>query len=278
MAARPLTTCAVLLWGALGCAAGGAANRGEAQAPHHKDPTTGMELVQVEGGCYRMGATDDDCDATPEERPAHEVCVDGFSIGKYEVTQGQWKAVMGNNTAATSTCGADDCPVDNVSWGEVQQFLAQLNARSGAGRFRLPTEAEWEFAARSGGKDEKFAGGKDLGSVAWYADNSGKINHPVGTKAPNGLGLHDMSGNVWEMTSDWYGATWYSSSPRANPTGPEVGDDHVVRGGCRTGGVANQRTTRRTYINDRTKGSGRGGNVGFRLVLAAEAGAAGAPR
>jgi sulfatase modifying factor 1 len=267
MATRPCSPCALaLLSVALGCAAGSAGGPGASPAPHFKDLTAGMEMVQVKGGCYPMGAAEDDCDATPEERPVHEVCVGDFSIGKYEVTQGQWKAVMGSNTSGSSTCGADDCPVDNVSWSEVQAFLDTLNGKGGAGNYRLPTEAEWEYAARSGGKAEKFAGGNDLGAVSWYADNSGKINHPVGTKAPNGLGIHDMSGNVWEMTSDWYGATYYSSSPRANPTGPLVGDDHVVRGGCRTGGVVNQRTTRRTYINDRTKGNGRGGNVGFRLL------------
>jgi formylglycine-generating enzyme required for sulfatase activity len=154
-----------------------------------------------------------------------------------------------------------------VSWGDVQEYLGKLNAKRGGAMYRLPTEAEWEYAARSGGRSERFAGGKALDDLSWNADNSGKINHPVGTKAPNGLGLYDMSGNVWEMTSDWYGATYYSESPRNDPAGPATGSDHVVRGGCRTGGVANQRTTRRTFINDRTLGKGRGGNVGFRLLM-----------
>jgi formylglycine-generating enzyme required for sulfatase activity len=250
----------VILSGTLGCAGAGA------PAPSPGEPAGGLELVEVKGGCYRMGAADDDCDATPEEKPAHEVCVGDFRIGKYEVTQGQWKAVMGAGPSIASTCAADRCPVDNVSFGEVQDFIARLNARGGGRTYRLPTEAEWEYAARSGGKDERYAGGKELDRVAWYADNSGKINHPVGVKLPNGLGLHDMSGNVWEMTSDWYAAGYYATSPRDNPTGPAGGDDHVVRGGCRTGGVANQRTSRRTFINDRTKGLGLGGNVGFRLV------------
>jgi formylglycine-generating enzyme len=270
MANRIRVFCAVLLSSAsLSCVVAGNAKVGAAPAPPVKEPTTGMAMVHVKGGCYQMGAPNDDCDATPEERPAHEVCVDDFSIGKYEVTQGQWKSVMGSNTSASSTCGADDCPVDDVTWNDVQDFIGRLNGKSGGSAFRLPTEAEWEYAARSGGKDEIYSGGngRDLGSVAWYAENSGRINHPVGTKAPNGLGIHDMSGSVWEMTSDWYGSTYYSSSPRDNPAGPTTGEDHVVRGGCRTGGAANQRTTRRTYINDRTKGSGRGGNVGLRLVM-----------
>jgi formylglycine-generating enzyme required for sulfatase activity len=255
----------LLLSGILACA--GASRRSASPGVAHTDSSTGIELVQVQGGCYLMGAAEDDCDATPEERPAHEVCVGDFLIGRYEVTQGQWKAVMGSNTSASSTCSGDDCPVDNVSWSDVQEFLAKLNGRGGAGRFRLPTEAEWEYAARSRGRPDRFSGGSDPGKVAWWADNSGKVNHPVGGKAPNALGLHDMSGNVWEMTSDWYGATSYATSRRDNPTGPSAGDDHVVRGGCRTGGLQNQRTTRRTFVNDRTKGAGRGGNVGFRVAM-----------
>jgi formylglycine-generating enzyme required for sulfatase activity len=253
----------------LACAGAGSAAKSVSPAGSFRDAATGMEMVYVAGGCYRMGAADDDCDATSEERPAHEVCVGGLYVGKYEVTQGQWRTVMGSDTSASSTCASDDCPVDNVSWSDVQEYIARLNARSlsRGGRYRLPTEAEWEYAARSGGRAEKYSGGNDVGNHTWFADNSGKINHPVGTKDPNGLGLYDMSGNVWEMTSDWYSTAYYSSSPRDNPTGPTTGDDHVVRGGCRTGGVVNQRTTRRTFINDRTKGNGRGGNVGFRLVM-----------
>jgi formylglycine-generating enzyme required for sulfatase activity len=228
------------------------------------DPTTGLELVYVKGGCYQMGSNDDDCDANRDEMPVHEVCVEDFYLGRYEVTQAQWKKVMGSNTTNISTCRDDSCPIDNVSWSDVQSFIHRLNSASGAGKFRLPTEAEWEYAARNMGKNEQFSGGKDLGKVAWYADNSGKRNHPVGTRSPNGLGLYDMSGNVWEMTIDWYAKDYYSGSPRLNPPGPASGIDHVIRGGCRTGGITNQRTTRRTYINDRT-GSDRGGNVGFRL-------------
>jgi formylglycine-generating enzyme required for sulfatase activity len=245
---------------------GNTKEEGASHALLFKDFTTGIEMVYVKGGCYKMGATFDDCDANPDEKPAHEVCVDDFYIGKYEVTQGQWKSVMGSNTSTLSTCGGDNCPVDNVSWSNVQDFISKLNSRSGGSKYRLPTEAEWEYSARSGGKSEKYSGGKDVGSVSWYAENSGKINHPVGTKAPNGLGIFDMSGNVWEMTNDWYGSGYYSSSPRNNPTGPSSGVDHVVRGGCRTGGISNQRTSRRTYVNDRTNGGGRGGNVGFRLA------------
>ena len=278
MSPKPSLLPVLLASGAIACAVAGPATSGApvalgahgALAPpasaHADDPPAGLELVLVKGGCYRMGATDDDCDAGPEERPAHEVCVGDFRIGRTEVTQAQWRAVMAVDTTARSTCRDDRCPVDDVTFAEVADFVARLNERTGGARWRLPTEAEWEYAARSGGKDEAFAGGKDVNGVAWYADNSGKVNHPVATKAPNGLGLHDMSGNVWEMTSDFYGARYYATSPRDDPRGPATGEDHVVRGGCRTGGVANQRTTRRTTVADRTKGLGHGGNVGFRLA------------
>jgi formylglycine-generating enzyme required for sulfatase activity len=153
-----------------------------------------------------------------------------------------------------------------VSFGDVQEFLTRLNGAGGAYRYRLPTEAEWEYAARSGGRAERFSGGKEVGRYSWHADNSGGVNHPVGTRAPNGLGLYDLSGNVWEMTSDWYGATYYASSPRDDPAGPAAGDDHVLRGGSRSSRVPNHRTTRRATIGDRTRGSGRGDDVGFRVV------------
>lgn len=230
-----------------------------------------MELIRVAGGCFVMGATDDDCDATPEERPAHQVCVGDFSIGKYEVTRGEWRAVMGGLPTAPAACAAERCPIGDVSWTDVQEFLRRLNAKGGGRTYRLPTEAEWEYAARSGGRAERYSGAKDstardLGTYAWHADNSGGVNHPVGAKAPNGLGLHDMSGNVWELTSDWYDATYYSSSPRENPSGPATGDDHVLRGGSRSVRAPSQRTTRRATVRDRTMGSGHGDDVGLRLV------------
>jgi len=143
-----------------------------------------------------------------------------------------------------------------------------MNSRSGGSKYRLPTEAEWEYAARSGGKSDKFSGGNNINSVAWFAENSGRKNHPVGTKAPNGLGIYDMSGNVWEMTNDWYSNNYYKNSPRNNPSGPSIGIDHVVRGGGRTDGIVSQRTSRRSYISACAKGKDRGGNVGFRLLMA----------
>ena len=240
-------------------------------APLFKDPTTGIEMVYVKGGCYQMGATDDDCDGTPEERPVHEVCVDDFYLGKYEVTQGQWKSIMESNPSNESFCG-DNCPVGNVGWNDAQDFISRLNSRSGGSKYRLPTEAEWEYAARSGGKSERYSGGNDINSVAWYNENSLIFDpktqveemrlHPVGTKAPNGFGIYDMAGSVWEWTNDWYGSNYYSSSPRNNPAGPDSGVDRVVRGGCVTGEAYNMRTARRNgYTPDTRRPS-----LGFRLL------------
>jgi formylglycine-generating enzyme required for sulfatase activity len=192
------------------------------------------------------------------EEPVHEVCVDDFSIGKYEVTQGQWKKLMGVNPskASAQNCVARDCPVADVGWSDVQAFIGRLNSRSGANKYRLPTEAEWEYAARSGGKVQRYAGGNDIDAVSWFAENSGfRINpdrpvaHPVGTKLPNGLGIHDMSGNLWELTDDWYAADYYSRSPRDNPTGPSSGEARVKRGGCASGIAGDSRVFRRSTFD-----------------------------
>ena len=191
------------------------------------DSATGMQMVFVKGGCYQMGDTFGDGYAN--EKPVHEVCVNDFYIGKYEVTQGQWQRIMGNNPSYYKNCG-DNCPVEQVSWNDIQQFIQRLNNQSGK-QYRLPTEAEWEYAARSGGKSEKYAGGNDVDAVAWYDGNSGRETHPVGQKQPNGLGLYDMSGNVWEWCSDWYGEKYYGQSFRDNPDGPSSGSYRVLRGG-----------------------------------------------
>jgi sulfatase modifying factor 1 len=237
-------------------------------APPREDPTTSMVLVPVKGGCFQMG--DVFGDGEVEETPVHEVCVGDFHLGKYEVTQGQWKQVMGGNPSLDRGCQGDDrCPVDTVSWSDAQEFIRRLNARAVGGRYRLPTEAEWEYAARSGGRRERYSGGDDADRVAWFAENSGRRNRPVGTKAPNGLGLHDMSGNVWEWTADWYGDDYYSHSPRDNPggpagpTGPNV--DRVIRGGCKTGEAHNERTTRRSSGYQRSSGD-RSDKIGFRVA------------
>ena len=199
--------------------------------PTWEDPVTGMEFVFIKGGCFEMGDTFGDGDK--DEKPVHQVCVDDFYLGKYEVTQGQWEKVMGNNPSYFKNCGGN-CPVEQVSWNEVQEFISRLNQRSGK-RYRLPIEAEWEYAARSGGKREKWSGTSsegELGQYAWYDGNSGSRTHPVGKKRPNGLGLYDMSGNVWEWCADWYGENYYQGSPRNNPKGPGNGSYRIFRGGA----------------------------------------------
>ena len=192
------------------------------------DPVTGMEFIFIKGGCYEMGATFGDGDAT--EKPVHEVCIDDFYLGKYEVTQGQWDKVMRNNP---SSFKGRDNPVEQVSWNDVQEFIDRLNRQSGR-KYRLPTEAEWEYAAKSGGKRAKFSGTSqesELGQYAWYISNSGWQTHPVGQKKPNELGLHDMSGSVWEWCADWYDENYYKNTPKNNPRGPRSGSMRVLRGG-----------------------------------------------
>jgi formylglycine-generating enzyme required for sulfatase activity len=237
-----------------------------------KDTKTGIELVFVKGGCYAMGDVfgEDSGGTRPtDESPVHEVCVRDFYIGKYEVTQGQWKAFMGTNPATALTCTQDDCPVDNVSYSDALQFLRRLNERSGSSKYRLPTEAEWEYAARSGGRNERYSGGNDVESVSWYVTTTGYSAEPqlpapwarrVGQKAPNGLGIHDMSGNVYEFTSDWYDPKYYATSPRDDPQGPPSGSTRVKRGGCAHGDPGNGRTSRRA------QSTGADALLGLRVV------------
>lgn len=187
-----------------------------------------IEMVQVPGGCFQMG--DNFGDGDIDEKPVHEVCVNDFQIGKYEVTQAQWVAVMESNLSEFTD---DKRPVEQVSWDDVQLFIRELNAQTGR-PYRLPTEAEWEYAAKSGGKKEKWSGTTDpnmLGGYAWYDKNSSEKTHVVGTKKPNGLGIHDMSGNVWEWCQDKYGEDWYKESGRNNPHGPITGPYRIGRGG-----------------------------------------------
>lgn len=187
------------------------------------------QMVYIKGGCFMMGSNAKDKEAYAEEKPVHEVCVSDFYIGKYEITQGQWQAVMGSNPSKFSSCGTD-CPVEQVSWNEVQDFINELNRLTGK-KYRLPTESEWEYACRSGGKNEKYSGTNDdqrLVDYAWYDKNSDNKTHKVGTKKPNGLGIFDMSGNVDEWVEDAYAG--YSLYSRNNPIN-KSGSIRVVRGG-----------------------------------------------
>ena len=187
-----------------------------------------LEMVYVEGGTFAMGATSEQgSDYYSEDLPVHNVTLSSYYIGRFEVTQAQWKAVMGTNQSWFS---GDDLPVESVSWDDAQAFVQKLSALTGR-TYCLPTEAQWEYAARGGNKSKgyKYSGSNDINEVAWYYYNSGSMTHPVGTKMPNELGLYDMSGNVWEWCSDWYGS--YSSGDANNPAGPSAGWGRVLRGG-----------------------------------------------
>jgi formylglycine-generating enzyme required for sulfatase activity len=185
-------------------------------------------MVTVEGGTFTMGATSEQgSDAYTFESPTHSVTLSDFAIGETEVTQELWQAVMGSNPSYFT--GAN-LPVERVSWNDCQTFISKLNNLTGK-NFRLPTEAEWEYAARGGNRSKgyKYAGGNTLGDVAWNLDNNSSKTHPVKQKQANELGLYDMSGNVEEWCQDWYGS--YSSSAQTNPTGSTSGSYRVVRGG-----------------------------------------------
>ena len=190
-----------------------------------------FDMAEVEGGTFTMGATEEQgSDVSDNEKPAHHVMLSPYYIGKTEVTQELWEAVMGSNPSFFS--GNKNRPVENVSWDDCQVFINKLNRLTGK-RFRLPTEAEWEYAARGGKKSKgyKYSGSNTIDAVAWYDTNSAGTTHPVASKAPNELGLYDMSGNVWEWCSDWYGKSYYEESPEPNPIGPEIGTLRVKRGG-----------------------------------------------
>lgn len=215
-----------------------------------------MEFVWVPGGCYMMGSDLGGSD----EKPVHKVCVNGFWIGKYEVTQGQYKMIMGKNPSYFKKGGK--YPVEQVSWYDTQSFISALNSKTGK-TFRLPTEAEWEYAARSGGENQVYSGGASIDNLAWFVDNSGAIPHEVGTKSPNGLGIYDMSGNMWEWCQDWYYKNYYANSSTNNPSGPSSGLRRVYRGGSwfEKAGIC------RSTFRYRNHPSRTIMSVGFRLVL-----------
>ena len=224
-------------------------------------------MVLVTGGKFEMGTNKGE----PEERPAHYVILSDFYIGKTEVTQEQWRAVMGRDpdNLAFKDCG-EKCPVERVNWDDIQEFLRRLNDTLLTGKkYRLPTEAEWEYAARGGNKRGKYeyAGSKTLSDVAWYTSNSEaetktKTTHPVAKKKANELGLYDMSGNVWEWCQDWYGN--YPSSIQTNPTGPKTGVDRVIRGGCYVSGIGECRVANR--YPDPSPPTNQSASIGFRLA------------
>jgi formylglycine-generating enzyme required for sulfatase activity len=223
----------------------------------------GMEFVLIPAGEFMMGSNNGDSD----EKPVHQVRISTpFYLGQYEVTQGQWQAIMGQNPSyfkGEVTLEAT-VPVENVSWEDVQEFLRRLNAREGGPKYRLPTEAEWEYAARAGTSTAYSFGDSErqLGEYAWYNDNAGGKTHPVGQKKPNTWGLYDMQGNVWEWVQDWYGKDTYTSAAVTDPQGPASGSFRVYRGGGWYGTARNCRSADRFNVAP----GGRYGSLGFRLL------------
>jgi formylglycine-generating enzyme required for sulfatase activity len=215
-------------------------------------------MVFVPGGTFQMGSNS----GGDDEKPVHTVTVSSFYMDKTEVTQAEYRKVMGKNPSRFSGC--DDCPVEKVSWDDANAYAQKVGKR-------LPTEAEWEYAARGGNKSKgyTYSGGNGLDAVGWYEDNSGSKTHPVAQKQPNELGLFDMSGNVWEWCSDWYDKGYYtavhrnySDSPQTDPQGPNSGDYRVLRGGSWGSLVSGCRVANRgRYYPD------YGSYRGFRLVL-----------
>ena len=219
-----------------------------------------IDMVRVEAGTFTMGATAEMKDPFSDEKPTHGVTLaNDYYIGKYEVTQALWKAVMGNNP---SNFKGDNLPVEQVSWDNCQEFISKLNRITGK-TFRLPTETEWEYAARGGKKSRgyQYSGSNNLSEVAWYKENSGYKTHAVGTKQANELGIHDMSGNVLEWCQDWYGE--YNSSSQLNPTGANSGSYRVRRGGCWFDLARYCRSSSRRSFTP----GGRDNDLGLRLVL-----------
>ena len=254
-----------------------------AQRKYNKTTTDPLQMymVMVPGGSFDLGSNDE----ADDRKPAHTVRLKDYYIGTYEVTQRQWKKVMGTNP---SKFVCEDCAVQNVNYADVQSFIEKLNATTGK-HYRLPTEAEWEYAARGGNREElvisnpntrkgmdgdskripdrmtsgkRYAGQKQPGEVAWFKRNSEDHVHRIGIKKPNELGIYDMSGNVEEWCSDFYGTTYGSKNTADNPQGPSGGTAHVVRGGSYESDPDELVVTRRAGYVPATKSL----SLGFRLA------------
>jgi len=222
------------------------------------------EVVFVQGGTFQMGSNDGGI----YEKPVHSVTVSDFSIGKYEVTVGQYKKFCestGRSMPDAPSWGWNNShPMVNVSYDDAEAYCEWLGKTYGS-NWRLPTEAEWEYAAGGGRKSSgyTYSGSNNLEAVAWFAaNNAGLKTHAVGTKSPNELGIYDMSGNVLEWCKDWYGSDYYTNSPNNNPQGPASGSVRVLRGGSWSGSAVHLRVTRRSYATPKNRNHG----LGFRVV------------
>ncbi|MFM8333873.1 MAG: formylglycine-generating enzyme family protein [Candidatus Methylumidiphilus sp.] len=234
-----------------------AATKGDSKPPPgqiSKDCPDCPAMVAIPAGEFMMGSDVGDAQAQPEEKPRHLVQVKAFKLGQYEVTQAQWQAVMGSNPSHISRCGGD-CPVVFVSFGDMRAYIAKLNQQTGQ-HYRLPTEAEWEYACRAGGTG-RYCGSDDPDAVAWHAGNADSM-HPVGQKQKNAFGLYDMSGNVWELTCSAY-TERYDGSEK---TCAKEADSRAVRGGSWNNKPRDLRPAGRFGGNPK----GRGFNFGFRLA------------
>lgn len=242
------------------------AGKDSVQAPAPPAPAktmtsgSGMEFVLIPSGSFTMGCNKNFEDCSDDETPQHQVTISrDFYLGKHEVTQAQWVAVMGDNP---SKFKGRTNPVEQVSWEDVQRFIEKLNQMEGK-KYRLPTEAEWEYACRAGSTTTYSFGDEkgQLGQYAWFDGNSGEQTHPVGQLQPNAWGLYDMHGNIWEWVSDWHEN--YSTGPQTDPVGPSSGVDRVLRG-CSWG------TNRPEYVRSAARSwftpGYRSDTFGFRLV------------
>ena len=232
----------------------------------------GMEFVKIPTGTYLRGCNSDREDCKSNETPQRRISISSFWMGTYKVTQAQWEAVMGGNPSHFQEGNTRNHPVETVSWHDAQEFVRRLNAKEGHNRYRLPTEAEWEYAARAGSKTAYSFGDneRDLGDYAWYVKNSDFKTHPVGQKRPNAWGLHDIHGNVMEWVQDWYDSEYYASSETDNPRGPSEGWTRVLRG-CVWG--HSNTYCRSAYRHSRAPDSRSivsGAGFGFRLALTPE--------
>jgi formylglycine-generating enzyme required for sulfatase activity len=217
-----------------------------------------MYFVNIPAGNFMMGCSPEDPDCNADEKPSHPVSITrSFEMGKYQVTQAEYEAVTNINPSYSK---GPTLPVEGVSWEDAQKFCEAVNRKGDGYRYRLPTEAEWEYAARAGNSACRYG---PLAEVAWSRDNSSGKSHPVGEKKPNAFGLYDVLGNVWEWVQDWYSLTYYSHSPESDPKGPDSGEYRLARGGSWRGVVRGHARVSSRYM---LKPNVRSIVVGFRCV------------